>query len=248
MVEAPTGVGKTLAYLLPAALWPSRNRERVVISTRTINLQEQIIHKDIPLLQRCLKKEFTAVLVKGRSNYVCRRRFDRVLSEATLFDDKDTQETLDKLADWIKKTADGSRADLPFLPPRDLWERICSEVDSCSGMRCPDNKKCFVTQARREIAKADLVVVNHHMFFSDVAVKKDMGDFGTLAVLPAYKRVVLDEAHSIEDSATEYFGVQATYLGALGLMGRFVRSERGRERGLIPLIQLRMTPNATISF
>ena len=240
VVEAPTGVGKTLAYLLPAALWAVRNRERVVISTRTINLQEQIVNRDIPLLQKCLDEEFTAVLVKGRGNYLCLRRFERALSEATLFEDEAAAKTLGDLAEWVKKTEDGSLSDLPFVPPRDVWERVCSEADTCTGMRCPAARRCFVMRARREVAKADLIVANHHMLFSDVAIKKDLGSFSALAVLPAYKRVIFDEAHSIEDSATEYFGVRATRLGALALIGRFVRSERGKERGLIPFILLRL--------
>jgi len=181
------------------------------------------------------------VLVKGRGNYVCLRRFERALSEATLFDEEEVQQTLKELAQWVERTQDGSRADLPFVPPRDVWDRICSEVDTCTGMRCPLAKKCFVTRARREVAKADLLIVNHHMLFSDIAIKKELGNFSSLAVLPAYKRVIFDEAHSIEDSATEYFGAQATRLGALALLGRFLRTERGKERGLIPFILVKMT-------
>jgi ATP-dependent DNA helicase DinG len=241
VVEAPTGVGKTLAYLLPAALWAVGNRERVVVSTRTINLQEQIMYKDIPVLQRCLDEKFSAVLVKGRGNYVCLRRFERTLSEATLFEEEDTQETLRLLSEWLKKTEDGSLSDLPFVPKRDLWERVCSEADTCAGPRCPSVRKCFFTHARREVAKADLLVVNHHMLFSDIAIKKELGNFTTLAVLPAYKRVIFDEAHNIEDSATEYFGVQATRLGTLALLGRFLRVEHGKERGLIPYILVKIT-------
>jgi len=245
VVEAPTGVGKTVAYLLPAVKWALRNRERVVVSTRTINLQEQIAFKDVPLLQQCLDERFTAVLVKGRSNYVCRRKLERALSEATLFDDEATQHALKELAEWVKKTKDGSRSDLPLLPKRDLWERVCSEADTCSGSRCPSAKECFVTKARREIAKADLIISNHHILFSDIAIKKETGDFTSLAVLPAYKRVIFDEAHSIEDSATQYLGVAATRNGTLALLGRFVRKERGQERGLIPYIQVKLVKEAT---
>ncbi|HEO70065.1 MAG TPA: DEAD/DEAH box helicase, partial [Candidatus Hydrogenedentes bacterium] len=241
IVEAPTGVGKTMAYLFPAVLWALENKERVVVSTRTINLQEQIIQKDLPLLRKCLGKRFDAVLVKGRRNYLCRRRFEQALSEAALFADESEAKLLGKLAEWVEKTEDGSTSDLPFVPPRNVWDKVCSEVDTCLGMRCPKVKTCFLIRARREVARADLLVVNHHMLFSDVAVKKDIGDFSALGVLPAYKRLILDEAHSIEDSATEYFGVQATRLGALALIGRFVRAEHGRERGLLPYILLKLT-------
>jgi ATP-dependent DNA helicase DinG len=240
VIEAPTGVGKTLAYLLPAVEWSIANRERVVISTRTINLQEQIIFKDIPLLKKCLDADFSAVLVKGRSNYLCQRKLSRALSEAALLAEEPGQASIRSIADWAEKTTDGSRSDLPFMPSRDLWESVCAEADTCAGSRCPAAKTCFVTRARREIAKADLIVANHHILFSDINVKKEMGDFSSLAVLPAYKRVVFDEAHSIEDSATEYFGVEATRNGAMALLGRFQRKERTHEHGLIPFIEARL--------
>lgn len=240
VIEAPTGVGKTFAYLLPAVLWAVRNRERVVITTRTINLQEQIVHKDIPVVRKCIEENFTACLVKGRGNYLCLRKLERAQSEATLFDDEETQEKLQAIVEWSEHTKDGSLSDLPFVPGRELWDRVCSEADSCTMGRCPNSKQCFVGRARREVAKADIVVANHHMLFSDIAIKQEMGNFTSLAVLPAYKRVVFDEAHSIEDSATEYFGVSATKLGAQATFGRFVRMERGRERGLLPLLRARL--------
>lgn len=245
IVEAPTGVGKTLAYLLPAVEWALKNKERVVISTRTINLQEQIIHKDIPVLQRSLKEEFSACLVKGRNNYLCLRKLERAAAEPELFDDKEVSSELDAIVEWSEKTKDGSLADLPFVPRREVWDRVCSEADSCSQGRCPDKNKCFVGKARRDIAKADIVVVNHHMFFSDIAVKQEAGDFSAMAVLPAYKRVIFDEAHSIEDSATEYFGVSANRFGALAILNRYQRIERGRERGLIPILKAKLIKDCT---
>ncbi len=240
VVEAPTGVGKTVAYLLPAALWAVQNKERVVVSTRTINLQEQIVFKDVPLLQRCLKKTFRACLVKGRSNYLCRRRLERAISEATLFEDEEQARQLNALTEWAAHTEDGSLSDLPFVPARDLWEQVCSEPDTCAMSRCPQQKECFVAKARREIAKADIIVTNHHMLFSDIAIKKETGDFTALAVLPAFRRVIFDEAHNIEDSATEYFGASVTRLGALATLGRLARMEHGRERGLLPFIKLKL--------
>ncbi len=237
VVEAPTGVGKTFAYLLPAALWARRNKERVVISTRTINLQEQIVEKDVPLIRKAIDEPLEACLVKGRGNYLCLRKLDRALTEASLLDDEATRDQLTAIGEWAEKTEDGSRSDLPFMPGREVWERVCSESDSCSRGRCPDNKRCFVGKARREMAKADLLVVNHHMLFSDIAIKQEAGDFTAQAVLPHYKRVIFDEAHSIEDSATEYFGVSATLLGAKATFGRFLRQERRQERGLIPTIK-----------
>lgn len=245
IVEAPTGVGKTFAYLLPAALWATRNKERVVISTRTINLQEQIMQKDIPLLQKTLDEKFSACLVKGRGNYLCRRKLERALSEASLFDDEADQAQLESISEWAEHSEDGSLADLAFVPRRELWDRVCSEADSCGGNRCPDQKRCFIGKARREMAKADLLVVNHHMLFSDVALKQQTGDFNAAAVLPSYKRVIFDEAHSIEDSATEYFGVTASRLGMSQLLSRFLRTERGRERGLMPLLKGKLMRECT---
>ena len=244
VVEAPTGVGKTIAYLLPAVLWAVRNRERVVVSTRTINLQEQIVEKDIPTLAKCIDEEFKAVLVKGRSNYLCWRRLERAVSEATLFQDEGDAEDLKRIIEWAKKTEDGTLSDLPFVPGRELWEQICSEADSCQYTNCPNQKKCFIGKARRNIAKADVVVVNHHMLFADLAIKKEVGNFSSLAVLPAYRRVVFDEAHNIEDSATEYFGADATRNGAVRLIGRFIRMERRQERGLLPYVKMKLIQEA----
>ena len=240
VIEAPTGVGKTVAYLVPALLWAIRNTERVVVSTRTINLQEQIMQKDLPMLEKALKKKFSAVLVKGRSNYLCLRKLERALSEATLFDDGNTQASFKAISEWAEKTKDGTLSDLPFVPQREIWERCCSEADTCNPGVCPAPGKCFVGKARREMAKADLLVVNHHMLFSDLAIKKEVGNFSALGVLPSYRRVVFDEAHSIEDVATEYFGAEATRNGAMAAFGRFLRVERNHERGLIPYLKMKV--------
>lgn len=245
VIEAPTGVGKTMAYLIPAVQWALVNHERVVISTKTINLQEQLIRKDIPVVAKCCRKPFTAVLVKGRHNYLCQRKLQRALSDASLFEDEGERKQLEAIAAWAEKTQDGSLSDLPFVPMRELWERICSEADTCSYSHCPSPSKCFIGRARREIAKADIIIANHHIVFSDLAVKKDSGDFTSLGVLPAYQRVIFDEAHTIEDSATELFGVEASRVGALALISRFVRLERNQERGLLPGLKLRLISGAT---
>ncbi len=237
-IEAPTGVGKSLAYLVPAAAWAQANRERVVISTHTINLQEQLVEKDIPLAGRCCEKPPSAVLVKGRQNYLCLRKLQRAASEAALFDDSGDAKIIKQIAEWAAKTADGSLSDLPFVPQRNLWERLCSESDTCHASNCPNAGKCFIGRARRDIAKADILVVNHHMLFSDLSIKQQIGQFGALAVLPGYSRVIIDEAHTIEDTATAYFGVEATRNGSLALLGRFLRAERGRDRGLVPYLKL----------
>lgn len=240
IIEAPTGVGKTFAYLLPAIKWAVQNKERVVVSTKTINLQEQIIEKDIPLLRKALGIEFNSVLVKGRNNYVCWRRLRRALSEATLFEAPEERNALAAIAEWAEKTQDGSLSDLPFVPPREVWSDVCSESDTCRLSNCPNPKCCFLGKARRDVAKADILVVNHHMLFSDLAIKRELDNFTSLAVLPSYRRVIFDEAHSIEDSATEYFGAEATRAGALSLVSRYIRVDRGKERGLLPFLSMKL--------
>ena len=244
VIEAPTGIGKTMAYLLPAVQWARRNRERVVVSTRTINLQEQIMQKDFPVVAGGSEDVVNAVLVKGRGNYLCWRKLRRALSEASLFDDEERKSQLAKLAEWAEATEDGSRSELPFVPDRDVWSNVCSEADTCRIAACPDAKCCFVGRARREVAKADLLVVNHHMLFSDLAIKRETGDFTSLAVLPSYKRVIFDEAHSVEDSATEYFGAEVTRNGTIALLGRFVNVGRSRDRGLLPFLRARLEREA----
>lgn len=240
VVEAPTGVGKTLSYLLPAVHWAVDNRERVVISTRTINLQEQIIEKDIPMLQRAVHKKFSAVLVKGRGNYLCPSRLQRALSEAELFEDKTEGDALRAIAEWSKRTNDGSLSDLAFVPPDDVWRNVCSDADVCTAQQCTQAGNCFLSKARRNMAKADIIVVNHHLLFSDLAIKREIGNFNALAVLPSYRRVILDEAHNVEDSATAYFGSEITLNGALALLGRLIGIRRGRERGLIPYLSVKV--------
>jgi len=236
VIEAPTGVGKTLAYLVPAVHWAVENSSRVVISTRTINLQEQILHKDIPLLQKVTGMDFSVALVKGRNNYLCKKRLGKELSEVTLFDEKNEKDTLTSLWEWSEKTTDGSLAELPFTPPSELWERICSDADSCTASVCFGAKDCFLTKARREIAKADIIIVNHHLLFSDLSIKKELGNFNAVGVLPSFDRLIMDEAHHIEDAATEYFGSMASQFGVNQTLGRFIRKERGKERGLLPYI------------
>jgi ATP-dependent DNA helicase DinG len=240
VVEAPTGVGKTIAYLVPAVMWAVRNRERVVVSTNTINLQEQIIEKDIPLLARCLGVKFSAVLVKGRRNYLCWRKLNRALSENALLADENEGSGLQAIADWADKTEDGTRSDLAFVPSYDLWDRVCSDGDTCRPSNCPDAKRCFIGKARRDVAKADIIVANHHMLFSDIAIKKETGNFTSLAVLPAYRRVVFDEAHNVENSATEYFGAEVTRNGIMNLLGRLIHVERSRSRGLLSFLRARL--------
>ena len=165
--EAGTGVGKSFAYLLPALSYTAVNDERIVVSTATITLQEQLYRKDIPMVADALNKKIKTVLVKGRGNYLCRRRMDDALRESTLFDEERGQ--LEDIARWAETTGTGSRSDLAFLPEEGLWSRVCSEADNCMGMRCGERERCFVMLLRREASDAKVLVVNHHLLFADLA-------------------------------------------------------------------------------
>ncbi len=234
--EAGTGTGKSVAYLVPAIAWAVANRERTVVSTNTINLQEQLVGKDLPFLRRALGAPFRFALVKGRGNYVSIRRARLAAAgQGALFEDGQQAE-LRALTEWLAHTRDGSRQDMPFEPSAELWEEVVSDSDVCMRTRCPHFEQCFFQRSRRDAATADVVVVNHHLLFSDLAVRRLQGNYTDTAVLPAYRRVVLDEAHNLEDAATEHLGVQATRRGVMRLLARLER----RGRGALPAIQMRL--------
>jgi ATP-dependent DNA helicase DinG len=200
IVEAGTGTGKTLAYLIPAI----RSGRRVVISTATKSLQEQIFEKDIPFLQKYFAPKLKVAVMKGRSNFLCREKVYR-MAEKPMLKGLDELDWFHQIRDWEKVTDTGDRAQLNFLPDdSDLWQRLDARRDACSGSKCPEFNRCFITAMHQRAAEADLIIVNHHLFFADLALKQD--DFGS--VLPEYGAVVFDEAHEIEDVASEYFGRQ----------------------------------------
>mgnify|MGYP000851707380 CR=1 FL=1 len=230
-IEAGTGTGKTMAYLLPAIRWALQNKERVVISTNTINLQEQLIKKDIPLLHKVLAEPFEAVLVKGRSNYVCLRKVQELEAEFDLASDEEERDELKSLIAWAKASSDGSKADLAILPQELTWEKIAAESDTCTHSRCSFFRQCFVNKARRNASRANLLVVNHHLLFADLAIRNELGTATEAAVLPPYERIIFDEAHHIEDVATSYFGDRITRTGILRMLSRLHRQQKGLLRG-----------------
>jgi ATP-dependent DNA helicase DinG len=300
--EAGTGVGKSFAYLLPAVHFVLSEkkrdvRERVVISTATINLQQQLFEKDIPFVLSALGEKLRAVLVKGRGNYLCFRRLRDALHEEALvqgallssyqddtppsqpdalfspedlsasevsphsktsFQSDDTEtanpppgsaldsgrksaqriydddrDFLRHIAEWSEVTKTGSKTELPYSRLNRVWPRVCSESDSCMGKKCPERGRCFVQSLRREAMAADLLVVNHHLLFADLAARQD-GDLNDGSfVLPPYSRVIIDEAHNIEDAATSFFTAQFSHLGLLRTIGQLYRKRSGRERGLL---------------
>jgi ATP-dependent DNA helicase DinG len=204
IVEAGTGTGKTLAYLVPAIAAACGSGARVIISTGTKNLQEQLMDKDIPFLQDVLPAKFRAALMKGRNNYACLHRIKRVESTPIL-DGLEQIDQFDEVFRWVTQTDTGDRAELSNLPENlPFWRHIDARSDTCLGQKCPDYDPCFITRMRQRAIDADVIVVNHHLFFADLALRN--GAYG--AVLPDYAAVILDEAHQIEDVASEYFGAQ----------------------------------------
>lgn len=229
--EAGTGVGKSYAYLIPAILWTAQNKERVVISTGTINLQQQLSEKDIPAAQKILGKNVKAVLVKGRNNYVCLRRLEELGKERDLFDNE--SEALEKIREWANVSPSGSRSDLSFFPPENLWSRVSSESDACMGLHCPFRDKCFVMAVRREASDAQILVVNHHLLFADIESRMNGVGYDDSAVLPPYKRIVFDEAHGIENAATSFFSEQITRMKIIKQMNLLYRKRRSSYAGYI---------------
>ncbi len=232
LIEAGTGTGKSLAYLVPAILWSLANRERLVISTNTINLQEQLIRKDLPFLRRATGLDFQVVLVKGRSNYLCKRRLESATAEPGLFDSEHIGE-LNALHEWAEQTGDGSREDLSFLPHTTVWEEVCCEADQCSRSQCPHFGSCFFHQARRQAARADLLVVNHALLLADLSLRSQTDNYSALAVLPPFSRLIIDEAHHLEEVATRYFSTQVTRFAFARTLHR-LRHPRKPQRGLLP--------------
>lgn len=225
IAEAGTGVGKSFAYLVPAILAATepdakgqpetsapgqeskpKKPRRVVISTHTIALQEQLIEKDLPLLNAVIPREFSAVLVKGRRNYLSLRRMEAALSRAgSLFDRDDQVRELRDLKKWTEETADGSLADLARSPDPAVWDEVQSDSGNCLGRRCPSHAKCFYYAARRRMQHAQVLVVNHALLFSDIALRQHGA-----SLLPDYDIVVLDEAHTVEAVAGDHLGLNVT--------------------------------------
>ncbi len=231
VAEAGTGVGKSLAYLIPAFSWVLRNEERVVVSTATINLQQQLLDQDIPLVRRLFGRDPGVALVKGRGNYLCRVRLEESLREYSLFEEDEPQ--LKALQEWSRGTPTGSRSDLPGYVPDEIWSRVCSEADACRGLRCPEREGCFVLRARREAAAARILVVNHHLLFSDLSLRATGAGFDGSAVLPPFQRIIFDEAHNIENSATSFFSTGFHRLMVAKYTGRLYRRRKGRAFGLL---------------
>jgi ATP-dependent DNA helicase DinG len=230
IVEAGTGVGKSFGYLVPAILYATANEgkvpaklnkddlprkkseseededsvKRIVVSTHTISLQEQLIAKDLPLLNAVIPREFSSVLVKGRGNYMSKRRFEVFQSRATgLLSQDNDYDQMQSIADWSKQTGDGSLSSLGFRPNSGLWDEMASDSGNCMGRKCKHFESCFYYAARRRVQNAQILVVNHALFFSDLALRAQGG-----GILPKYDSVIFDESHTIEAVAGDHLGLQ----------------------------------------
>lgn len=236
VIEAGTGTGKSLAYLIPALLWALRNDQKVVISTNTINLQEQLIKKDIPLLQRHAATEFNACLVKGRGNYLCLRKLDGVQEEPALLPDSASEE-LQAIAIWSETTRSGCLSDLAFHPSWEVWDDLRCEADQCGRSRCPEFNRCFFYKARRDAAAAQLLVVNHALLLADIALRRESG-YDAVAILPPFGRLIIDEAHHLEEAAT---GALSVRISRSGLMKQLARlAPPGGRAGILSVLNAKV--------
>lgn len=222
-VEAGTGVGKSFAYLVPMILAVTAAKKRGVIATHTISLQEQLIRKDIPFLQHHLGVDFTAVLVKGKSNYLCLRRLSRARKMGGDMFRTDELSWVDRLREWIKTAQEGSVQEMPEAPPSHVWEAVCVEDGNCLGRKCPEYAQCYFHRARDRARRADILVANHHLLFSDLAFRQN-----GKSLLPDYEVLVLDEAHAMEDVASEHFGLRLSRSMFEHWMRRVYQPEKNR--------------------
>lgn len=226
LVEAGTGVGKSFAYLVPIIQAVSARKDlRVVISTHTISLQEQLVRKDLPFLQSVLPGDYRPVLVKGRGNYLSIRRLRTAQSKASsLLDTPGAIDQLIQIGRWSRQTTDGSKSDLPVQPYEPVWDLVQSDSGNCLGRKCPHNADCFYFQARKRVFGANILVVNHALFFADLAIRRSGG-----GILPDYQAVVFDEAHTLEDVAADHLGIGLSQGGVEYLLNQLLapRTHKG---------------------
>ena len=244
IIEAGTGTGKTLAYLIPAITWAVANKKKVIIATNTINLQEQLLLKDIPLAKSIIKEDFSYVLVKGRSNYLCKRLFNE-LSIGRSIDietfSMEAREQIEYILKWGNKTKTGDKAELPFEVYPDVWELVQSTTELCLGKKCPYRKECFYMKTRIEKMEADILISNHHVFFADLNVRAETDFDSEYLILPRYDMVIFDEAHNIESVARSYFSVEVSKISFTRLLNRIYQRKNKRKKEKSALIRVEDT-------
>ena len=242
IVEAGTGTGKTLAYLIPAIKWAIANKKKVIIATNTINLQEQLLLKDIPLAKSVIKDEFTYALVKGRSNYLCKRLFTELsLGKSVDIEtfSMEAREQIEYILKWGNKTKTGDKAELPFEVYSDVWELVQSTTELCLGKKCPFRKECFHMKTRMKKMEADILISNHHVFFSDLNVRAETDFDSEYLILPRYDMVIFDEAHNIESVARSYFSVEVSKISFTRLLHRIYqkKSKKKKEKSALTRVE-----------
>ncbi|WP_339066911.1 ATP-dependent DNA helicase [Fusobacterium animalis] len=244
IVEAGTGTGKTLAYLIPSIKWAVTNKKKVIIATNTINLQEQLLLKDIPLAKSIIKDEFSYVLVKGRNNYVCKRLFNELIVGKNIDIETfsmEAREQLEYILKWGNKTKTGDKAELPFEVYPDVWELVQSTTELCLGKKCPYRKECFYMKTRMEKMEADILISNHHVFFADLNVRAETDFDSEYLILPRYDMVIFDEAHNIESVARSYFSVEVSKISFTRLLNRIYQRKNKRKKEKSALIRVEDT-------
>ena len=244
IVEAGTGTGKTLAYLIPAIKWAVANKKKVIIATNTINLQEQLLLKDIPLAKSIIKDEFSYVLVKGRNNYVCKRLFNELALGKNIDIETfsiEAREQIEYILKWGNKTKTGDKAELPFEVYPDVWELVQSTTELCLGKKCPYRKECFYMKTRMEKMEADILISNHHVFFADLNVRAETDFDSEYLILPRYDMVIFDEAHNIESVARSYFSVEVSKISFTRLLNRIYQRKNKKKKEKSALIRVEDT-------
>ena len=241
LLEAGTGVGKSMAYLVPALRWAAANKERTVVSTNTITLQEQLFGKDLPLLADLLSDQpVRFALLKGWRNYLCLWRLAQAEAGSASLFEAPQREELAMLVEWAKQTKDGSLSDLVTPPRPDVWDEVAAEGDLCTRLKCPHFDPCFVFKARKVAANADVVVVNHSLLLADIAVRRASQNWAEAAVLPSYAHLVVDEGHHLEDAAANHLGSSVSNRAVSKLLNRLERRGGRDAKGLLPNLETRL--------
>lgn len=237
-VEAPTGVGKTFSYLVPAIIHARLKMKPVVVTTHTINLQEQIVNKDLPLLKSVFDRGLRYALAKGRQNYLCQRRLALLTAHPQELLPGLVVSELDQIIEWSRQTHTGDRSELRFEPAKQIWETVCCEPWNCLKSKCPSFKSCFLMQARRKLGDADIIVANHALYFADLRMKLEAEAAARLrgeaaetmpeSLIPEYVAVIFDEGHTLEDAAADHLGLRLSSIGLRRILDRLYSGDKGR--------------------
>ncbi len=248
LIEAGTGVGKSWAYLIPAIYWATTRGEQTVVSTHTIPLQEQITEKDIPFLLKTLNVDIKAVLVKGMGNYLCLKKLFESRSDALMLL-KEERECLSHLEDWVQFEENGSYSDVPFPLAQPLWDRVAADRSSCTSMQCPHYKECFFFKARKKMTDAHILIVNHHLLMAEISSKVLSRTKDEKSLLPKFYRLVVDEAHHLDEIALESFARKNDRIDLIRWLGRIFsdhQPEKSRSALLLKEIKSQNIQNQSL--